>query len=182
MTDGARNQARRKKAKRAALILQTVLRRRDRTEPVIPARQPALSLLVRDAVEADHNFIFATWLNHFRDGPVGKLPIQEVYFREQHLLIEKLLGRCKVLIAANPEAEDHLFGWLVGEVVAGSGVVHYAFVKSPFRKSGVGRKLVTTFEDIVGVPVSFYTHLPPQPERALRLKPAAVYDPYIAFR
>ena len=143
---------------------------------------PAFPMVIRDGVEGDYPFIFATWLNHFRESPVGKLPTKDVYFREQHRVIERLLARSKVLVAANPDADFHMFGWLVGEHSKIGAIVHYAFVKSPFRKAGIAKKLLQTLEEIEESEVAWFTHLPDQPARALRLKPSATYDPWLAFR
>lgn len=51
------------------------------------------------------------------------------YFDEHGLVVERLLERAQVLVACNPERTTQIIGY----IVFGPGVLHWVFVKEPFR-------------------------------------------------
>jgi len=65
----------------------------------------------------------------------------DVYYPHQRKRIENALqvGDCYVL--ANPEDPDHIFGYAVVEHLSAGDIVHFVYIKFPFRKMGLARKL-----------------------------------------
>jgi hypothetical protein len=57
-------------------------------------------------------------------------------------IVEKLLHRGKTLVACTPEDPDTIIGWVCYE----GPVLHYAWVKEPYRYSGM---LTTILENLV---------------------------------
>lgn len=101
-----------------------------------------LVVKVRPALEADAAFIFNSWLKSFRDKGLAKPVCNEVYFSEQHKLVEKLLKRCTTVIACNPTDPASIYGWACFERVEGTFVLHYAYVKQPFRGLGLAKEIL----------------------------------------
>jgi GNAT superfamily N-acetyltransferase len=65
--------------------------------------------------------------------------------REQYGLIQRLIGRSKVLLAKNQEDDEQIFGYIVAETLSPDRpIVHYCYVKEPFRRLGIASKLYAT--------------------------------------
>jgi hypothetical protein len=74
-----------------------------------------------------------------------------------------------VRVACLPDAPDVILGYLVRE----GHIVHWAYVKKPFRRLGILRALAA------GVPPDFlYTHRTIDAEPIVRRFPQSSYDPY----
>lgn len=96
---------------------------------------------VRFANETDINFITSSWLKSFRDGYFNATVGNRVYFDQHHRVLEKLLPRASVLIACNEEKPDQIYGWLCFEVLDRHLVLHYVYVKDPFRQMGLAQQM-----------------------------------------
>jgi hypothetical protein len=101
-----------------------------------------LVVKIRPALEADASFIFNSWLKSFRENGIARPVSNEVYFAEQHKLIEKLLKRCTTVIACNPTDPAQIFGWACFERVDGIFVLHYVYIKHPYRLLGLAKELL----------------------------------------
>ena len=68
---------------------------------------------------------------------------KNIYYNNQKEIIAYLLKDSYTIIAHNPEDPDHIFGYIVCQPTAARiGVVHYCFVKQPFRGLGIGTLLL----------------------------------------
>jgi hypothetical protein len=90
--------------------------------------------------------------------------------------------RTKVLIVCNPEDRDQIYGYGVGGKSidpasnAPVGVIHWIYVKHPFRDNGIGRALEAEYvKDVTGV---FYTHRVKMLDRLIGEK-KYIYNPYM---
>ena len=106
----------------------------------------------RAATAGELPFVFHSWLRSFQGTHyAGPLP-DDLYYEAYHTAIERLLARpgvrvlCAVDAGAEP-GERALFGYLVIEPATTGqpfqAVVHYAYVKEPFRRNGVFKSLLT---------------------------------------
>lgn len=131
---------------------------------------------IRAATEADVPFIFNSWLKSYRNSL--KTVSNAVYFNGHHKVIEALLATSTVSVACDTSDNTQLFGYLVHEEVDGVVIVHYAYVKHPFRKLGILKQLLGS-ANIIGKS-GFYTH---QTSGATKLadKMNFVFNPYIAY-
>ena len=136
-----------------------------------------LPIKVRVALEADAPFIFNSWLKSFRENGLARPVSQEIYFTEQHKLIEKLLKRGTTVIACDPKDVSNIYGWACFEQLEGVFTVHYVYVKHSFRALGIGRELLKeSAHDFANA--SIFTHWT---TAALKLheKYNMLYHPYI---
>ncbi len=107
-------------------------------------------IVIREAHINDMPFIYNSWLISY--GSSSGLHIsKDLYFREQQRLIEKLVGNPQVecLVACLPEYENQILGWVCRD----RSIIHYMYVKHPYRKLGIGRTML----NVLGS-VKFLTH------------------------
>ena len=102
---------------------------------------PPLPIAVRPMREDDLPFLTDSWLRSFREGNFG-VPHDE-YFETQRRVIKSLLRQSKAAIACDPNDADQVFGYVVWHArQEGKPLVHWCFVKHPFRRFGVCRHLM----------------------------------------
>lgn len=108
-------------------------------------------LQIRPATASDLPFILDSWCRSFRDSPYAGVIRNDDFHRVQRSTIAGLLGRgARVLVAAEPTT-GRILGWLAHE---GTELLHYAYVKRPFRRLGVARRLL----EAAGLSRGRYTH------------------------
>lgn len=113
-----------------------------------------LKVLIRPVETADVNFIFNSWLKSYRHGSYFAKKIRDtVFYKYHHMVCDAILRRptTRVLMACDPEDPSVIYGYLVYEKLNTDlhnwgYVLHYAYVKSPFRKLGVGAELLKASE------------------------------------
>jgi hypothetical protein len=106
----------------------------------------AMPIAIRNGLEGDVPFIFNSWLNSFRKGSFTRFVDNKIYFTEQHKLIERLLKRCEVKMACDPNDPSSICGYMVYERVEGILCVHYAYTKQTFRGMGICRQLLKNID------------------------------------
>jgi GNAT superfamily N-acetyltransferase len=137
---------------------------------------------VRPMAKADESFIYHSWLKSYRDSPTVRSIPNTIYFARHHDIIERLFNdpATVVNIACNPEDENQIYGYIVGGkwtgVDASGPVIHWIYVKHPFRGAGIGgtleKLLVADAANVV------FTHRVKQMDRLLKDK-AYTYNPYL---
>lgn len=137
----------------------------------------------------DRPFILSTWLRSFARAPSSPMKSMSppLYYFEQGRLIEGLLRRAQVLVAADPDIADAILGWIVAErwtEPSDIAVVHYVYVKTDFHGRGIGRALTQPFLE---APARYFTHAPPSPPkgsvdpRELIRKHGLAFNPFLAW-
>jgi hypothetical protein len=101
----------------------------------------------------------------------------QIYYDGQHRLIEKLIMRSKTYVACDAKDPNQIYGYGVAEVVDGIFVVHFIYVKLPYRRMGIGNSILNSFEYQQGT-LSAFTHWTRMAEK-LHIKYNMVYHPYI---
>lgn len=136
-----------------------------------------LVVKIRQALEGDASFIFNSWLKSFRENGLARPVSNEVYFAEQHKLIERLLKSATTIVACDPKDPAQIFGWACYERVEGIFTLHYVYVKQPFRLLGLTAELLADSGHDFKT-AGLFTHWTPA---ALKLhnKKNLLYHPYI---
>lgn len=134
-----------------------------------------MRVTLREATEKDVPFIFSAWLKSFRNNPWVKTAPNPVYYKYQHELIERLLSRSSVVVACSEEDSDQILGFMVFEERGGCNVVHYVYVKQPYRKLQIASQLLSVPQRI-----DFYSHCNGKIHPKLK-DSGAVYHPYLLF-
>ena len=138
----------------------------------------------REFREDDEGFVYNSWLKSFRDGSpwADKIPAQ-IYFANHKKVLAKLLKESGVVIAANPECPDQIFGYGVYQPTAGNvTVLHYIYVKHSYRKLGVGADILRMIQRLsdhdMQLPMAA-THITSGNWETLRVKWNLIYNPYV---
>jgi hypothetical protein len=98
--------------------------------------EPVLYRAMRDS---DAPYIFSTWMKWARNRGrwVQRMP-NRVFWDDQfgyRAHVEYILRRSKVIVACDPESEDYVFGYAVGEP---PHVMHFVFVDVRMRQRAKG--------------------------------------------
>ena len=119
----------------------------------------------------DESFIYSSWLRSYRSSPIVTHMNNDVYYDNHKLVIKKLLEISDVMIACNPEDPDQIYGFICYE----PGIIHYLYVKYPFRKMGLAKYLLSSIpSDATKIII---THLTSSVKS--RLNDEMIYNPYI---
>lgn len=104
------------------------------------AAGPAVQL--RPAALGDLALIMSSWIGEYREGPIGRLMTDTRYYAEVRPIVERLVTRLPPLVACDPGNPDTIYGWACGERVTSDLVVHFLYVRGPWRRWGIARKLL----------------------------------------
>lgn len=105
-----------------------------------------MSLIIREANDEDLHFVRENWLDNYRTAHAAGL-IQMTSWRDvMGPQLQAVLDRegVEVLVAANPKFKGtriDLYGWIAHEKGRRRPLVHYIYVKDPYRGQGIARKL-----------------------------------------
>jgi len=127
---------------------------------------------VRPATTADLPFIRNSWLRSYHDGQVARHVPNDVYFANAgHWgVVDRCLRTGATAVASPPGDDGTIVGWACGL----GGVLHYVYVKAPFRRLGIAKALLACFPGL-----SACTHwMPVVKEWADRGHPL-VFNPYL---
>lgn len=133
----------------------------------------------RPATQDDVNFIFNSWLKSFRGGTLATGVSNPIYYAQHHRLIEGICKSAQILVAVNAADLAQIFGYVAYEPMEGMNVVHYIYVKEPYRRLGLGKLLLEQAKIDAKKPF-FCTHRT-NVMRFLERRYAFVYNPYLAF-
>ena len=100
---------------------------------------------IRKAKSEDINFVYSTWLRCYKhDSPITKYTKRDLFFGEHQKLLDHILTKKEttVVVAVDENDEDLIFGFLAYE----PKIIHFCYVKEPFRKMGIARQLIESQE------------------------------------
>jgi hypothetical protein len=134
-------------------------------------------IVLRPFKDEDENFVFRTWLEHYRQqSKITKNILKTTYFAGQHKVIERILKRSLTIIAAFEDSPSTILGYLVLEMTT-PPTIHWMYVKGSWRRMGIAKSLLGKLN-----PNSCaFTHWTDEVDAFLRQRwPGAVYNPYKA--
>ncbi len=125
---------------------------------------------IRDAVDADRDFIFATWLRGLRYGNDWFEAIDSIaYFQIYHAALERALDNSNnsIKVACLKDDPEVILGYAV---YAGNRV-DFVFVKKAWRSIGIAKSLIPVTMDTV-------THLTKVGVSILKKHPKVKFNPF----
>lgn len=105
-----------------------------------------MEVKIRYAGPGDLNFIKATWLRSLRFGSkMHKNIPSDLYYKRYGAFIEDTFKRTTIgLVACLPDDSDLVLGYAILEVYKPDVcVLHWTYVKKPFREQGIATKLLS---------------------------------------
>ncbi len=143
---------------------------------------------LRPYAETDLPVAVHAWTQELRHSGFSRSVPDNVYFPEQRRLVTALVCASTTLVACNPEDANHVFGYVCGvRGVPGSSVsvLHWLYVKSVYRKVGLGALLLDALLGTVEDRLLTYWS---QPSKFAALRPDVltrwkiVPNPYVLHR
>lgn len=132
---------------------------------------------IRDGDVKDEAFIFNSWLRSYKTSQDAKGVPDEMYYKGQHKVIEDTIAVSNTAVSYHAEDPDHILGYIVYEYDEPSTcIIHWVFVKKPFRENGIARKLWDHATDGAGLII--HTHNSYQSVK-IKDKVKSDYNPYL---
>ena len=123
--------------------------------------------------------VIAPWVRQIRSmKPFDKMPPDD-FKRHKDMVIGGLIDRCSPVMACHPDASDQVFGWVCGELQGEDQVLHFCYVRSAFRRFGIGNALMRRCFPKLGEDPLYFTHRTPAMKHFMD-KWRARWDPYRA--
>jgi len=99
----------------------------------------------RESREEDRVFVVSSWLDSFRESHTAGMIAMATFYDKMWGEIENLMDRSgsRTIIACNAGDPNQLHGFVTFDLDTGTDppVVHYLYVKAPFRRWGIARGL-----------------------------------------
>ena len=93
--------------------------------------------------EDDNAFMYAVWLRGQRNEGTNQFIGNKIYYANLTDRIKPLIERCQTIVVCNPDLHEQVYGFVCFEWLDSVCIIHYIHVKTPFRKMGVGKNLLT---------------------------------------
>lgn len=134
---------------------------------------------IRTARPEDFNFVANSYLKSYRTAPETKPMVNEIYFPEYKSRLEHMARTGLILVACARDDEDQIFGYVIAGSVGQYPLLHYVYVKFPFRYAGIGKALINAALPNFKQDTTVVTHQPRNwTQTAERYK--LLYDPKYA--
>ncbi len=121
-----------------------------------------LDIILRHCAQNDMDFVFDSWMRSFRKAGVNRLIPEDYYKAWQSKRIEQVLkSGSKILIACSADNIDSVLGWLCYTTYDGEPVVHFTYVKSKYRRSGLAKMMFNKAEftdSIITTSITYITN------------------------
>ena len=133
-----------------------------------------MDIELRQACDADTNFVLNSYLRCRRHDRATTLITNAVFFPAEERQFKAVLGRATTVVACAADDPDQIYGWLTYEMAADVAILHFCYVKHPFRRFGIAAKLVAAATSLANasLPVVI-THT------ARAVPPQYLYNPYL---
>jgi len=93
----------------------------------------------REMTPEDRPFVASSFIRSFRKSPyVGLIPAQ-LYQPVYGAIVDGILDRSRTMVSFNHENQKQTFGFVTFD----PDVLHYVYVKRPFRNMGIAGRLLT---------------------------------------
>ena len=94
-------------------------------------------VIIRAATSDDMNFIYSSWLSAIATSEKRRTP-KDIVYKNHRPIMERALAESSVLIACMDDYKDQILGWLCYD----RDILHYLYIKQPFRKHGLANMLI----------------------------------------
>lgn len=114
----------------------------------------------RDMLPSDMNFVAHSYLKSYRhSAPANAIP-GPIYYADYKQRLEQLLRTNKVMIVCAESDLDQIVGYVIYGTRRSHNILHYVYVKYPFRHCKIASLAVRTALPQFGTTPTVVTHLP----------------------
>lgn len=108
----------------------------------------------------DRPFIYTTWLKSYKkESPFTQFVDSERFYKHHAKLIDKFFDNTNLITAVAHEVDDEevILGYVIAERRQDEmDIIHYIFIKPPFRNFGIARSLLRSLG--IDLTKSEFTH------------------------
>src|SRR6478736_9366858 len=115
---------------------------------------------IRQHRKEDEACIYSSWLKSYRKSVSLDGVHNDVYFPEHTKIIADILDRSFSYMIVDPSDENHIFGYAVVEHLGKNDVIHFVYIKQPYRRMGLLKLLIEKVIEGFGKRTIFISHLP----------------------
>lgn len=135
---------------------------------------------IRRPVPSDVEFMLKTWLREYRRAVPRSFP-DRLYYNEFQKVILALTRKSDARVICAADDSNFIAGFVVGNVYpeAQTAVVHFAYVRPPFRRSGLATAALEDMGYAPGMEI-VATHWHPHLDR-FRLS-NLIYNPHVLYK
>jgi len=135
------------------------------------------NIIIREPRATDLNFITSSFLKSFRrESSLGRNTHLESFYKDFPKVIDSILSKSSVLVAALPENDNAIISFIVYEPT----IIHYAYTKTVFRKMNVIKELIQKAMNLKE-PL-FYTFLTNDIKKIQIKYPELKFNPFINYQ
>ena len=117
-------------------------------------------ILLRAPCDQDGSFIIDSMVREVRDHYPNTHMDKSLFYKEYKEIVKTLISKSLIVIAANPEDPDQIFGYLIFEKIEDIPIIHFLYVKLTFRENGIATQLLKSVFENFGKEKTLITHLP----------------------
>lgn len=137
---------------------------------------------IRPGRPEDLNFVFATLLRSYKSDSYFAMRIPDtLFYLCHHKVVEHILAKpaTKLSIITPVDEPNTILGYLLIEKYAKKDVVHFCYVKSPFRRYGLATKLFQAADVPLDEPDRcWFTHWTKLCNELTKKHSNLIYNPY----
>jgi hypothetical protein len=103
-----------------------------------------LPVTVRLSEDGDSALVYDSWIRSYKATymPLGKRGDIRRLCDRVRAHVAKVLANGMVYVACNPEDTSQVYGWCAVQRTQAGPILHYVYVKRPYRGNGVCHKLL----------------------------------------
>lgn len=131
---------------------------------------------IRLARPEDFNFVANSYLKSYRTAPETKAMVNDIYFPEYKTRLEHMARSGSILVACSQDDEDQIFGYCIVGNIGNYSLLHYVYIKFPFRRVGLAKALLAVAIPDLGAYPTVVTHQPKSWQQ-VSAKYKLIYDP-----
>lgn len=105
-----------------------------------PSNSQLMPIEIRLYEQSDYNFIKNSYMKSFRNSNLTRYVNPELYNEHQSRLFDSIVRTANILIACNSSDSYQILGYCIYD--NSKKVLHYVYVKNPFRKNYIAKRLI----------------------------------------
>jgi hypothetical protein len=134
---------------------------------------------IRKPVPSDVEYMLKTWLREMRKAYPRSYP-DRLYYNDFQQIIMQLVAKADARVICSASDPNYICGFVVGSCVAEADtmVVHFAYMRSPFRRAGLVTQALQDMGLVKGYEI-VATHWSPYMDR-FRIN-ELIYNPTVLY-